>query len=643
MRPDRDPGAAAPAGQDGPGGDPDATLDGAERALWHAATIAADDGEPSGALGRVDPGDTGSPAARYQIREVLGVGGMGEVRLCRDEAIGRDVAQKTLLAGRAARPAAKRRFLSEARVQGQLEHPSIVPVYDLGAAPDGGLFFTMRRVRGHTLAEVLEAVARGEPELAARYSRRKLLEAFTRVCLAIDYAHARGVLHRDLKPENIMLGDFGEVYVLDWGVARLVEGRATEAPVVVPQPERAGQGSLVGTPGYMSPEQLTDLAAHQDARTDVYALGAILFEILTRRRLHTGDTLEALVRSTLLPAARPSSIAGDVPPELDAACARAAAVDKEERFGSARALCDAVERYLDGDRDVERRRALSAERAGAAAAAFERAAAPDARAEAVSSARADAVREVTAALALDAENAEARGLLVRLFVETPARMPPEVEDEIAAATRQNLEQFLRFGSYAPASWIFMAPIVAVIGVRAWLPVLATTVLSVLALAYAIWLRRTHDPSAGRMLGLSGVVLATVASVTCFMGPFVVVPQIAAVVTLWFALQSRTPRERAAVIAMGALATALPFGLELLRVLPPGYVFAEGGVTLPARAVRLAPETTIPLLFYASVSSTALPAVLLSRVRDALSAAERRLFLQAWHLRKLVPDRRAPPG
>ena len=112
-----------------------------------------------------------------------------------------------------------------------------------------------------------------------------------RVCLAVDYAHARGVLHRDLKPANIMLGDFGEVYVLDWGVAKLVAGDAAAAPVVVAG--EGGRGSRVGTPGYMSPEQLLGLGESQDARTDVYALGAVLFEILTLKPLHRGESFEA--------------------------------------------------------------------------------------------------------------------------------------------------------------------------------------------------------------------------------------------------------------------------------------------------------------------------------------------------------------
>ena len=261
---------------------------------------------------------------------MLGQGGGGEVHLCRDRAIGRDVARKTMLVPKGA-SASHRHFLREARVQAQLEHPSIVPVYDLGAAPDGRPFFTMRRVRGQTLEQVLLGLARDEPPARAGWSRRRLLEAFARVCLAVDYAHRRGVLHRDLKPTNIMLGDFGEVYVLDWGVAMLVADPTTVEPVIVPGEDPRSQAALVGTPGYMSPEQI--LGESQDARADVYALGAILFEILTLRGLREGGTLESIAVSSAepLPAFGP-----DVPPEPGALCAHALAFDRGARAARAR-------------------------------------------------------------------------------------------------------------------------------------------------------------------------------------------------------------------------------------------------------------------------------------------------------------------
>ncbi len=156
---------------------------------------------------------------RYQPGELLGEGGMGEVRLARDARIGREVAVKTMRREIGAR--GESRFLREARVQGQLEHPAIVPVYDLGVTRDGETYFTMKRVRGRSLDSILEALAAGELDTVAEFTRRRLLTAFSQVCLAVEFAHARGVLHRDLKPANIMIGDFGEVYVLDWGLAKV--------------------------------------------------------------------------------------------------------------------------------------------------------------------------------------------------------------------------------------------------------------------------------------------------------------------------------------------------------------------------------------------------------------------------------------
>ncbi len=636
--------------------------DGVARDLSTTTTLAATNeppldrratSAPTGGTGdraaRVDPApeDTGAPllppAARYQLGDVIGVGGMGEVRLCRDEALGRDVAHKTLIGDRGASPAATRRFLREARVQGQLEHPSIVPVYDLGSAPDGRPFFTMRRVQGHTLEAVIRALGRGDAPMAESFSRRKLLEAFVRVCLAVDYAHARGVLHRDLKPSNVMLGDFGEVYVLDWGVAKLVAERATAAPVVVSDgvvsDGKAGGGERkVGTPGYMAPEQILGMDGSQDARTDVYALGAILFEILTLRRLHAGATPDEAVylSTTRRPLRSPFDGKEGVPPELAALCERATAVDRAERCAGARELAAAVERYLDGDRDVERRRALAVDRAAAASAALARAASDAGEASDAGAARADAVREVTAALALDPENEEARRLLVRLFVEVPKRMPPEVDAEMEAATQRDRTQYMRFGLYGVASWLMMPPLVIAMGVRAWAPVLFTTTLCVVTLAYTMLVFRSGRPTAWRIHTFTALILATIASVTCFMGPFVVVPPIAAAVTLYLTLLHRTARQRWVVITMGALAVAVPFVLELLHIFPPAFAFSDGNVILFGRAIRLAPETTLPLLLYAGVTSVVLPAGVLGLVRDALSTAERRLFLQAWHLRQLLP-------
>ena len=254
------------------------------------ATAASVDaiGETVGATASDTDAGAGAPSGgaraalpSYTLGRTLGVGGMGEVVLAHDGRIGREIAVKRL---RTAAPsaAALERFLREARIQARLEHPAIVPVYELGHDRAGQPYFTMKRLAGVTLADQLAAPR--PPPL------RPLLRAFVDVCLAIDFAHARGVVHRDLKPANIMLGDFGEVYVLDWGVARVAaapgdDGAGDERDGIAPAGDittlegMTQAGAVLGTPGYMPPEQLQGAAA-VTAAADVYALGAILFELL---------------------------------------------------------------------------------------------------------------------------------------------------------------------------------------------------------------------------------------------------------------------------------------------------------------------------------------------------------------------------
>ncbi len=258
--------------------------------------------------------DAELPADRYQEAETLGAGGMGEVRVLRDGWIGRDVARKVMRPELAASGKALARFLREIRVQGQLEHPSIVPVYDVGRSGPDELYFTMRRIQGMTLGAVIEGIARGDEALVARFSRRKLLTAFSSVCMAVHYAHSRGVVHRDLKPQNIMLGEYGEVYVLDWGIAKLVKGGGELSEV----------GRVVGTLGYMAPEQARGGAV--DAQADVYALGVILFEMLAGEHVFAGmdssAVMDALAKGT---DARPTDRKGAPtcrPSSRRSACAR---------------------------------------------------------------------------------------------------------------------------------------------------------------------------------------------------------------------------------------------------------------------------------------------------------------------------------
>ena len=286
--------------------------------------------------------------SRYEGRDELGRGAMGVVHLALDRDLDREIALKTLLPSEAERPGSRARLLREARLGGSLEHPNIIPVYELGRASDGSPFFTMRRMEGRSLAQVL-AQLRAENESAElEYGRIRLLNIFVQVCMAVEFAHSRGVVHRDIKPGNVMLGDFGEVQLLDWGIARKVgELEPLEQRVL----------SLTGTPGYMAPEQIL---MKQDVKlplSDVYALGAVLYEILTLRRpLEDDDPEELMVRCCSEDAIPPSqrTPARAVPPELDEICLAALTRDPTQRTPSARLLARSIQGFMEGARERER-------------------------------------------------------------------------------------------------------------------------------------------------------------------------------------------------------------------------------------------------------------------------------------------------
>jgi serine/threonine protein kinase len=253
---------------------------------------------------------------RYTLGTLIGRGGMGEVVVATDEHIGREVAVKRLRASEPS-PEELARFVREARVQGRLEHPAVVPVHDLGVDADGRPFFVMKRLAGEPLSALLAA----HRDAGAAIDMR-LLRAFADVCLAVEFAHARGIIHRDLKPSNVMLGEFGEVYVLDWGIAGTVAEQTPgddhrRAGLALDTGETTA-GTVLGTPGYMAPEQLAGERAGPAA--DIYALGCILYEILV------GEPLHQHTRSITAPPAQPRLRRPDTPPELDAICERATAL-----------------------------------------------------------------------------------------------------------------------------------------------------------------------------------------------------------------------------------------------------------------------------------------------------------------------------
>ncbi len=243
-------------------------------------------------------------AGRYQIVGEIARGGVGVILKGRDVDLGRDVAMKLLREAHARSPQMVQRFIEEAQIGAQLQHPGIVPVYELGLHADARPFFTMKLVKGRTLSSLLED--RADPAK----DRPRLLTIFEQVSQTMAYAHARGVVHRDLKPSNIMVGAFGEVQVVDWGFAKVFDHKGTA--IHEPKPERtiiatvrAGQegsqslaGSVMGTPAYMPPEQALGHVATLDERADVFALGAILCEILTGKPPYTGEQSDVLVKAS---------------------------------------------------------------------------------------------------------------------------------------------------------------------------------------------------------------------------------------------------------------------------------------------------------------------------------------------------------
>jgi tetratricopeptide (TPR) repeat protein/tRNA A-37 threonylcarbamoyl transferase component Bud32 len=296
---------------------------------------------------------------RYRTLRLHARGGLGEVYLAHDEELHREVALKRIQAPCADDPDSRRRFLLEAEVTARLEHPGIVPVYGLVQDKAGQACYAMRFIEGGTLKQALEQFHQtdqpgrnlGERTLALR----KLLGDFVAVCKAVGYAHSRGVVHRDLKPQNIMLGKYGEVLVVDWGLAKKVQrpeaervgGEESVRPTVA---ENAGEGTrlgqALGTPAYMSPEQAAGRWDLLRPASDIYSLGATLYAVLTGRAPFHGTTpeiLEQVQRGAFPP---PRQVNPRVPPPLEAICLKAMALRPEERYGTALDPAEDVERWL---------------------------------------------------------------------------------------------------------------------------------------------------------------------------------------------------------------------------------------------------------------------------------------------------------
>jgi len=308
-----------------------------------------------------------TPAERLSIESRVASGGMGAIDVAVDRALDRRIALKTLHPHLRTSDSAVRMFLREARLTGLLDHPHIVPVYDIGERDPERLYFAMKLVEGQTLGDLIRALPRGPLDPATLYA---LLDVVTKVCDALAFAHSRGVLHCDIKPANVMVGEFGQVYLMDWGIARLA---ATEAS---PASAHAGDGasrsaaasatdnSVIGTPCYMSPEQARGDRSKLDARSDVFLLGSLLYEIVTRRPPYAStdrtETLSLAASGTFPP---PRKIAKDrtVAPELERIVLRAMAKSPADRYPSVTALREDLVRFMRGGGDFPRRSFVAGE------------------------------------------------------------------------------------------------------------------------------------------------------------------------------------------------------------------------------------------------------------------------------------------
>jgi serine/threonine protein kinase/formylglycine-generating enzyme required for sulfatase activity len=269
---------------------------------------------------------------RYHSFATLGVGGNGTVHACIDPHLGREVALKVLHPKMREDMKAQRRFIREAHIMALIEHPNVLPLHEMGKREDGTVYFTMKRIRGESLHDIINGLKVGDPVYRENYPLRRMIDIFKHVCNAVAFAHSRHIIHRDLKPENIFIGSFGQVQVCDWGLARVLGD--------VEQEELQGvtmDGTVMGTPHYMAPEQIAGRISELDERTDVYALGVILYQILTFNRPFAGDTIAAIMETVLkqdVVPPRKKAPANKIPAELEAICLEAMNKDQVDRYQS---------------------------------------------------------------------------------------------------------------------------------------------------------------------------------------------------------------------------------------------------------------------------------------------------------------------
>ena len=551
--------------------------------------------------------------ANYQLGEVIGRGGMGEVILAKDLRIEREVAIKRLRGERLS-PELIARFTREAHIQATLDHPAIPPVHELGIDSEGRPYFAMKRLAGTTLHELLAKPA----------PLQRFLHPLVDVCFAIDQAHERGIVHRDLKPSNIMVGDRGDVYVLDWGVARVLgtarmslvslDTRVTDAFTPM--------GAILGTPGYMSPEQLRGDDVTPGA--DVFSLGAILFEILAGEPLHPRGQ-DAIASTLTKPGDSPARRcpARNIAPELDALCVAALAEDPATR-PSARTLAIEIQRFLDGDRDLERRRALAAEQLAIAKTAL---------ASGEPNQRQVAAQAAGRALALEPASRDAQQLVTRLIIEPPDEDPPE----LVASLREAEHRIDRAGSRR-AAMMYLA-------LLAWVPAVATghvqnwPMFTGLCVVTAMaWLNSWLNASLGRARPYvhAAMKVAFVLAFSRLTGVFLLVPMVIGVQVLGMASYGPFARRPRAIWLIAFTALLLPFALEQLGVLAPTWWTTSEGLLTTGQIIDTHSTVGVASLFAGEIAIVIVIAMFTIRVASLQRDAQHRARRQAWHLQQMLP-------
>jgi serine/threonine-protein kinase len=304
-----------------------------------------------------------NPEQRLRIEGELARGGMASIRIAFDRALQRRVALKLMHGEHQHSSLATRSFLREAQITGQLDHPNIVPVHEIGVDDDHQLYFTMKLVDGRTLHDQIDAVRSTHDRLDQRGMKLataiehdellRLLEVFSKVLDAVAFAHARGVVHCDLKPENVMVGDYGQVYLMDWGIARVLPPRPDDAPELLRRrvrdvlPSMVNPNMVMGTPAYMSPEQARGLHDQIDARSDVFALGAMLFEILTGHPPYQGrNAVQLLLQAEDCKAKLPEHL--PIPRELRRIVEQAMRPNPRERYQRVEDMEVELRRFMRG-------------------------------------------------------------------------------------------------------------------------------------------------------------------------------------------------------------------------------------------------------------------------------------------------------